>query len=98
MDEDVPAKQSDAAPTLLQRAAKAVFSERYPSRNWDSAPEGAKLGCYDTANAVLRAIREPTEAMIGACDQLSVESLRHDPCRATVFWQAMIDASLAESR
>jgi hypothetical protein len=46
--------------------------------------------------AILQAIREPSEAMLGACDNIGMEAEAENPNRAALFWQRMIDAALKE--
>ena len=45
----------------------------------------------------LSALRDPSEGMLGATDSISLEANLENSRRATWFWQAMIDAALAEA-
>lgn len=95
--------------TPLERAAKALFLsgarpsslpgqdvKQDASSDWDACHPDAKVGFMNDARAVLQAIRKPSEAMLGATDNLSVEPDAAGPRRGELFWQAMIDAALDE--
>lgn len=88
--------------TPLERAARTLFRADYPDQI-NEALEIEELGMipwerrewwyYDTARALLLAIREPSEAMEDAASDR--DTLGYDPPPSQV-WLAMIDAALAE--
>lgn len=81
--------------TPLERAARALSDGPHPSE-W----------CWEKARAVIKAIREPSEAMVDAWMDATLElpdGMQHDapadvvdPYQARSDWRAMIDALLEE--
>lgn len=89
--------------TPLERAARAIFAADYPQHvDADLEIDEAGMVLYarrhlwylDAARDVLRAIREPSEAMLEAG---WTSDLPHTPSvKVDVVWQAMIDTIFAE--
>lgn len=97
--------------TPLERAARAIFRADYPDHvdaNFDIDESGMvmwekrRLWYRDAARAVLTAIREPSEGMVGEgayqipCGQ-GVDEGPPNARDAKDCWQAMIDAALSET-
>lgn len=93
--------------TMLERAARAAALELRRQEGYYTNPEAeidnslqltfmdlSHVDCASLARAVLRAIREPSEAMLNAgADQL-FDSRYEDPTEdALEIYQAMIDAA-----
>lgn len=86
--------------TLIERAAQAAYEAAYKARwggsgCWDVESESTKAMARIQARAVLEAIREPTEAMIEAARVIR-PMCDDPPTSAEDYWDAMIDAALAE--
>jgi hypothetical protein len=80
--------------TIIERAARALLARQEPSLLWDDLMEFDQEAYKADARAVLTAIQEPSEAMIGACDYVAGTACPKNFLK--IRWQAMIDAALAE--
>lgn len=92
---------------MVERVARAIdpqaFDGRYPTtyppqniiaRDRFLAGERRQKKARKQARAVLAALREPTEAMIAAADNLNPGSgLPYEPGSPAQVWRAMIDAA-----
>jgi hypothetical protein len=86
----------ERAAQALQKEADRLFEEKTSPefRDFMAGREGA--GWTTLVRAVLQSIREPSEGMLGACDNIGMEAEAENPNRAALFWQRMIDAALEE--
>lgn len=87
--------------TMRERIARAISDYRYkPGYRFDDTHDAERAFLLGEADAVLKAMREPTEAMVAAgdaCDERDefTATPRH-AAECEVHWQAMIDAALSE--
>lgn len=78
--------------TMIERVARALYEDRFgPSvAPWSQLKDAHKAPYISDARAAIAAMREPTERMAQAGDDL------HDFASARLFWSHMIDAALEE--
>jgi hypothetical protein len=86
--------------SIIERAARALFESQPRIERWDDLDPNSKSIFLHKARKVIKAIREPSEAMIEVGKKRRVKDVREYPDRVEVDtminWQAMIDAALAE--
>lgn len=78
----------------FELAARSLCSDGV----WEALEEAAREKLRENVRRVLRAFREPSESMIGACDSIGLEEISDDANRARRFWQTMIDDALTDGR
>lgn len=94
---------------IIERAARALSenlaaqAEKLGFVSSDAGRYPVLDGCFDmdeATRAVLRAIREPSEAMVrtGGSQCNNPDDFECDGDQAVATWQAMIDAALGEGR
>lgn len=90
--------------TKLDEIARAIWDKHMCEYCVTSArdPLPSDCCCRDAAVAAVAALREPSEAMVQAGEDQTSENYTYDgssapwPAAAETYWQAMIDALLAE--
>ncbi len=90
-------------PEMVERAAKALYENVYGPGHWDNTAPHIKGLWYDRVRAVIKAMREPTEAMLVAVwppeqtertGKSPDDAWQDQDITAIDVWQAMIDAAL----
>jgi len=82
---------------MIDELAKAIADEG--KAEWDDLPEDSRTILRRSAAAVLRRLREPTEAMLAAGTAAITGGPEPDPdyaADAEAMFAAMIDAALGE--
>ena len=83
--------------TLIERAAKALM-EKWTITGGDDGRPAVESMFRAQATAVLRAIREPSEAMMKAAEEVATDAwveISNDTIKD--IWRTMIDAALKEA-
>jgi hypothetical protein len=80
--------------SIIERAARALFESQPRIERWDDLNPNCKSIFLHKARKVIKAIEEPSEAMIEACDYVAGTQCPKNFLK--IRWQAMIDAALAE--
>ncbi len=84
--------------TMIERVARTICDALHPlermvvSDGFECVDSWRMAECRRIADAVLAAMREPTEAMVGAPERLTI-CPQHEAREA---WQAMIDEALKD--
>jgi hypothetical protein len=96
--------------TMRERVARAIYMSWDASGtadlNWDEIKQAAKPGegskpnqsylfAMCQADAAIKAMREPTEAMVNAGYNVGYSP---DPLPCDAVWKAMIDAAISEGK
>ena len=89
----MPRKGNDMS--MIKRVAIALLAieDSWNDHEWEQLPEGAQALLM--ALAAIKAMREPTDAMVTAGDTTFVEYEGWGPPRET--WPRMIDAALSNA-
>jgi hypothetical protein len=84
--------------SIGERAARALFESQPRIERWDDLDPNSKSIFLHKACKVIKAIREPSEAMIEAALPHCWVDWRESVCREFLpdIWKAMIDAAFAE--
>ena len=84
--------------SIIERAARALFESQPRIERWDDLDPNSKSIFLHKARKVIKAIREPSAAMIEAGLAECYADWRESVCREFLpdIWKAMIDAALAE--
>lgn len=80
---------------MVERVARAIWGNgALGGTPWDMAPPEHRHVAIEEARRAIAAMREPTEAMIRAADNLHPGSgLPYEPGSPADVWRAMIDAA-----
>lgn len=81
--------------TMRERIARVAYDEAFPQVAWEIAGDHRQQFFLDQADAVLAAMREPTEAMVTAGYDVGYSP---DPLPCGDVWKAMIDAAISEGK
>lgn len=78
--------------TPLRKAARALVLKESGTDSFDALSEELQEQVIESVKAVLEAMRSPSDAMLSAGSDASMEP----PFVAEYAWQAMIDAAITE--
>ena len=86
--------------TMRENIAKAVFTEISKGsgqpggkKYWETSPKEVKLFCYAITDAVMEAMKEPTEAVLDAYNSHCAAEGTFDSPIGEDVWRVMIEAA-----
>lgn len=88
---------------MVEPVARAIYvsiSAGRSVRPWEDIPAPLRAPYLKDAIAAIKAMREPTEEMVGLGEHCADACYKIDPCNdgPRHIWQTMIDAALGENK
>jgi hypothetical protein len=97
-----PSAPASPQQTMIERVARAIGRQdfaRAAQDGWDALPEHVKQDHRRFARAAIEAMREPTDAMLGAAYETAgyADGGGREPIEAEEAWRAMIGVALGDA-
>ena len=78
---------------MVEQVARAIALDR--AEPWNAMPDHEKLSWLETSRMAIRAMHDPTDAMVGAAYAVgpTISSAEREPAKV---WRAMVNTALLE--